>query len=69
MAQMPETVITYDGGNDIAHSEDHVLAYPALVRMVYRLQDEMHSYAEQVVAVRAELAEMRERVEAWEADS
>ena len=70
MAQMPEYVIKINADDeDMAHSEDHVLAYPALVRMVYRLQDELHAYAAQVVAVKAELAELREKVKAWEADS
>ena len=41
---------------------DTPLTYAALVRTVYRLQDEVHGLAAQVV-------ELRERMEKWTADS
>ena len=49
-------------GDDMTWDNDEPLTYAALVRTVYRLQDEVAALAGQVV-------ELRERMEKWTADS
>ena len=49
-------------GDDYTWNDDSPLTYAALVRTVYRLQDEVAALAAQVV-------ELREQLERWTADS
>ena len=49
-------------GDDYTWNDDSPLTYAALVRTVYRLQNEVAGLAAQVV-------ELRERMEKWTADS
>ena len=58
-------------GDDMTWREGYdnaPLAYAALVATVYRLQNEMHGLAAQVVEAKAEVAELRKRVNEWEGD-
>jgi hypothetical protein len=66
LAQPPYSVtpVTPADGDDMTWREGYdnaPLTYAALVATVYRLQNEMHGLAAQVV-------ELREKVQAWEGD-
>ena len=54
--------LTPADGDDMTWNDDSPLTYAALVRTVYRLQDEVAALAGQVV-------ELRELVDEWTADS
>jgi hypothetical protein len=73
LAQPPYSVtpVTPADGDDMTWAEgydDAPLTYAALVATVYRLQNEMHGLAAQVVEAKAEVAELRKRVNEWEGD-
>ena len=62
------TGVTPADGDDMTWPDNAPLTYAALVATVYRLQDEVYGLAAQVVEAKAEVAELRKRVNEWKGD-